>query len=258
MTAVTLALSTGVVPAENEPWVKPEQLSYTRANDSVDLMSVCKVASHILYLLSGRRYGVRTETVRPGYERHCLDISEYIRLSERAGFPVYAGGRPETVLRLKGPVQAVTSVEVDGVTLDSSEYVLFDRRYLLRTKDQFGGVQRWPFNQLLEAPLTEAGTCAVTYQWGQPVPEGGLLAAQVFAVELAKYVNKDGSALPDRTMSVTRQGVSQTVLDPSQFIKEQRTGLYLPDMWLGAVNPNGMRKRPRVVNPDDVLLARPT
>lgn len=254
MAALTLALRSGPTPDENEPWVLPEQLSYARANESVDLLSVCKVASHILYLLSGKRYGVRTETIRPAYTNSCLSLTDYISLSERVGFPISSfGGQPESVVRLKGPVQEIQSVIVDGVELDPEEYVVFDSRYLVRVNGE-----HWPLNQRIQTASTQSGTFSITYQWGQPVPEGGKLAAHVFATELAKYVNKDGSALPDRTVSITRQGVSQTVLDPSDFVKEQRVGLYLVDTWIGSVNPSGLRRRPTITNPDDVINRRQT
>lgn len=260
-----LALAPGTVPVQTEPWTTPDLLGYARAEESVDLYSVCVVASQILYLLSGRRYGVRTETLRPaaGQERcgwgglpHTItasgpSASDWLALY-RANI-----GAPDW-LQLKSPVQQILEVKVDGSVLDPSDYQLYDNRTLMRMQSSSGVSRQWPIYQRLDLPDTEVGTFSVTYQFGQSVPEGGKMAAQVFATELARYVNKDGSALPDRVVTVSRQGVTHTVLDPSQFIKMGRTGLFLPDIWLGSVNPHGARRRPSISSPESIINARPT
>lgn len=240
---LTLALAGGGgALSANGPWVTANQLSTCGADDSVDLNSVCIVASEILFLLSGSKYGIRTETVRPA-----------------AGNPVCSFGANAGELILKSPVFAVTAVKVDGVTLPTSQYQLYNNRRLVRLKNAQGNLLSWPTSQRLDIAETEVGTFSVTYQWGRGVPVGGRVAAQVFACQLAKYINNDSDcALPDRMVSVTRQGLSQTIMDPSQFIKEARTGLYLVDTWLGAVNPHGARRRATITGPDSIRSVRAT
>ena len=257
---LTLALSPGTTPTQDDPWVTPDLLGIARAEESVDLMSVCRVASQILYLLSGRRYGVRTETLRPvAGQNNCgwgnLARVPYIsadwlwRYRANEGAPEY--------LQLKSPVQSIMQVKVDGDVLNPSAYQLYDNRTLVRMHDPISGhTLRWPIYQRLDLADTEVGTFSVTYQWGQPVPEGGKLAAQVFATELARYVNREPSAMPDRTVSVTRQGISMAV-DPTPFLKGG-TGLFFVDAWVQTVNPSGSRRRPSITSPDTIMNARPT
>ena len=40
------------------------------------------------------------------------------------------------------------------------------------------------------------------------------------------------------------------LLDPMQFLDQGKTGLYLVDEAIRAVNPHGLRRRPSVINPD--------
>lgn len=259
--ALTLALAANedpLAPVLSESWTSPGELSDCHVPDTVDLASVCTVATEILFLLSGRKFGVRTETVRPrtgavdGYGLPVGVATSGGRLfGRREGEPCW--------LILKSPVQQILEVKVDGVVLDSGQYRLYDNRKLVRVPAAPGANNLWPLRQRLELDDTQVDTFSVSYQWGVPVPEGGKVAAQTFACQLAKYVNRDADcALPDRVLSVTRQGVSQTLIDPSDLIKASRTGLYLCDSWLAAVNPHGNRRRPTITSPDDVELVRPT
>lgn len=254
MTALSISLGTEFATNELEPWTSPELLAYAQAEESVDLLSVCKVASQILYLLSGRRFGVRTETIRP-FSAQC-DVGwrrGFIPSNLWAFAPISLGEPGPRYLELKSPVQEITSIRVDEEVLDDSEYRLYDSKKLFRAD---GGC--WPFNQNMDLAATESGTFEIAFKWGAPVPEGGLMAAQVFATELAKYINKQPCAFPDRTISFSRQGVSGTLLDASEFFKEAKTGLFLVDLWLSAVNPGGNRKRPSITSPETVMNARVT
>ena len=50
--------------------------------------------------------------------------------------------------------------------------------------------------------------------------------------------------------SISRQGVSYTVLDSQDFIDELRTGIYAIDLFLKTANPDKARARSRVFSPD--------
>jgi len=249
-------------PEESEPWVLASELptSVIEASEALDLDSICKVASEILFLLSGRKYGTRTETVRPhagnrgcGWQHFGSNFAYQQWLQHEA----YDEG-PDW-LKLKSPVQTVLEVKVDGTVLNADEYAVYDNAKLVRMRSSAGFSERWPLYQRLDQLDTEVGTFSVNYQWGIQLPEGGKVAAKAFATQLAKYMNNDSDcALPDRVISVSRQGVTQTLMDPSQFVKEARTGLYVVDLWLGAVNPNGNRRRPSVLGPDSPELSRLT
>ena len=230
-----------------EPWVTPDQLEGLDA-DAVDLSSVCAVATELLYLLSGSQFGVREKVARPIWSNNCWSID---RLAEnvRTGIPNTAEGRS---LALPGPVRAIEAVKIDGLVLDPSEDTLLDRRYLVRV----GGF--WPMNQDLSLPDTALGTFSVAFVWGKDVPAGGRAAAKAFAKQLGLYMAGKKCNLSDRLSTVTRQGTTRTYLDPSEFTRLSRTGLYLVDTWLATVNPSGARRRPRVFSPDDPRKARYT
>jgi hypothetical protein len=56
--------------------------------------------------------------------------------------------------------------------------------------------------------------------------------------------------LPQRVTSISRQGVSYTLLDSQDFIEELKTGIYAVDLFLKSVNPDKARARSRVFSPD--------
>ena len=77
------------------------------------------------------------------------------------------------------------------------------------------------------------------------------MAARTLAMEFCKLWNGDDDcALPQRVTSISRQGVSYTLLDSQDFIEEMRTGLYAVDLFLKTVNPDKARAKARVFSPD--------
>jgi hypothetical protein len=77
------------------------------------------------------------------------------------------------------------------------------------------------------------------------------MAARTLAMEFAKlWAGDDDCALPQRVTSVSRQGVSYTILDNQEFIQELRTGIYVIDLFLKTVNPDNARKKAKVFTPD--------
>ena len=234
MAGVSIALEHAGDQDVFEPWVTPDQLSNVDA-DSVDLDSVCMVASEILFMLSGRQFGVREKLVRP--------------TSSVDGWC----GRSERELVLPGPIREIIELRLNGQVLTEAQYMVVDRRRVLRVPNGL-----WPFGQNLAKPTTENGTFSVHFKWGKDVPEGGKAAAKLFAQQLALYMAGKKCSLSDKLSTVTRQGTTRTYLDPSEFTRLSRTGLYLVDSWLSAVNPSGARRRPRVLSPDEPRKSRPT
>jgi len=91
----------------------------------------------------------------------------------------------------------------------------------------------------------------VAYTFGAPPPVSGVQAAVELAVELAlAQSNSSECRLPRRVQTITRQGVSMTMLDAQEFLKEGRTGLYFVDLFLITVNPAGLRRNASVWSPD--------
>ncbi|MFI6326572.1 hypothetical protein ACIBG8_54250 [Nonomuraea sp. NPDC050556] len=150
-------------------------------------------------------------------------------------------------VELPGPAWLIEEVKQDGAVLDPSDYRLAaDYKTLWRVDGDC-----WPLCQNMSALDTEQGTFSVTYQRGRPVPAGsmGSAAASTLACELARL----GSAecqIPERVTQVQRDGMTYTLVDPMEFLKEGRTGVARVDMWLAMVNPDGLRSRPQVWSPD--------
>jgi hypothetical protein len=99
-------------------------------------------------------------------------------------------------------------------------------------------------------PWTPCNT-EVTYSYGTPVPLAGKMAARKLAIEFARLWSGDENCeLPQRVTSVSRQGVSYTILDNQEFIDELRTGLYEIDLFLKVTNPDNARRKSKVFSVD--------
>lgn len=234
-------------------WVQPEELG-NYANTEY-AQEAAQVASYLLWAMSGRkftgevtvteRYVCAKRAYRMGpssknyyatlisgevYNIPITDFQEYAEL-------VSDGLSPESRIKLRGrPVTKVHTVRTrDGRILDPSTYYLVDHS----TIQASAGVPWTPCN------------IEVTYTYGQTVPVAGKMAARTLAMEFAKlWAGDEDCALPQRVTSISRQGVSYTLLDSQDFIDDVRTGLYAVDLFLKTVNPDKARARSRVFSPD--------
>jgi hypothetical protein len=224
-----------------------------------------KVATELIWRLSGRRFGLCPITVRPC--RTSCDQPELPAWPPPAGqtsWPVLTGGgwinaacgpcarrrRDCSCVELQeitlpGPVHEITEVRVDGQVLDAAAYAVHDHRLLVRTDGEV-----WPDCQDLTAAPDQPGAFTVTYLQGVEVPPGGRYAAGVYACELLKACTGGQCRLPRRVQSLTREGVTLTFLDPMDFLDKGRTGIPEVDQWLAAVNPTGQRAPSQVYSPD--------
>ena len=234
-------------------WVSVEELdSYA---DHEYAYEAVKVASQLLWSMSGRKYGGIT-TVTEKYV--CASRAYRLGASARNYTPELVGGdmynipfdefddyaelttdgmSPSTRLRLRGrPVIKIDSVrDRTGKIVDPSNYYLVDHSTL-----QARSGTAW-------APCN----IEVTYTYGSPPPATGKAAARVLATEFIKlWSGNDDCALPQRVTSISRQGVSYTVLDNQDFIDDLRTGLYVVDLFLKSTNPDKARAKARVFSPD--------
>jgi hypothetical protein len=210
-----------------------------------------RMAAEYLWRYSGRQFGLCEGTIRPCRQesyagrstygsgpgagspwRPTLVGGEWFNVGCGAGHADLCGCQYGQSLTFETAVHDVTSVEIDGTTLDPSAYRVDDRRYLVR---QDGG--RWPYCQDLSKPLGEPGTWAVTVQVGSPTPAGGQIAAGRLACELAKAASGDKACgLPQRWQSITRQGVTiSAALDSFEGLDEGKTGIWVIDSWVASV-----------------------
>lgn len=242
-------------------WANVEDLGeYAESDYAYDAV---KTASFILWALSGRKFsGVTTVTERyvslfdpylgtsvavPSYTPELIDGEVYNFPTSRffGGDMMNDGTTPSTRIRLRGrkvvKIHAVRTV--DGELVDPLSYYLSDHATLSAVPGA-----SWPM-----------AAVEVTYTYGSPPPTAGRNAARMFAIELVKmYDDDDSCALPQRVTSVTRQGVSYTILDDQAFIDELKTGIYAIDLFLKAVNPDKARARARVFSPDTPRARRIT
>ncbi len=245
-------------------WVTPEELgTYTNSDYAYE---ACKSASYLLWGMSGRKFsGVTTVT-----ERYVSSYDPYLRSGGSSltytpilvdgnvmniatgGFNRYAdddfqgdGTSANSRVRLRGRkvVKIHTLRDLDGNIIEPTKYYLSDHSTILATPGA-----GWSPSQV-----------EVTYTYGSPPPTAGRAAARVLATELVKlYEDDDTCALPQRVTSISRQGVSYTLLDNQDFIDELKTGIYAIDLFLKTVNPDKARARARVFSPDQPRARRIT
>jgi len=225
------------------PWVVPPLPCAEEIDASVDQDEIAAVATEVLFVLSGRQFGVRTQTVRPRVlSSSCA--SRRACLPGGSSFPEWGvcGGRTFTIDELAGPILDVTEIRVDGVVLDPAAYRVSPGRITRTDGQSFPCCQDEVDGGLL-----------VSYSWGKSVPDTGLLAARELACQLALAAAPATSGkckLPTRVQTISRQGITMALLDPQDFLDNGRTGLYLCDLFLSAFNPGKSRRRARVFSPD--------
>lgn len=212
-----------------------ERPNHPRAEEAIDM------ASFILWSLSGRQFtGIRTVT--EVYSTHTA------MAAKAEPYPSYLHGHFYNAasdcccsgcgvfhrIRLRGtPVRRIIKVHVDGRLLQPDEYVLLDHGVL----------------GFLTPNACGAECITVEYMYGF-LPPGGADAAALLANELLLASDGEDCNLPQRVTSISRQGVSFTLLDPQDFLKDRRTGIYEIDLLLSAINPSKALMKPRVFSVD--------
>ena len=250
----------GASTAPCQPWVDVSTVAACcTVTDLTELEVWAQVATDVLYVLSGRQFqGVCERTIRPCSVTCGCGCHSYGYGGIWGGgwwTPGYVPSRPRCCppqIDLGGVVASVASVKVDGETLAASSYRLDEGRWLVRMAGEDGTNEGWPCCQRLDLPSTDECTFEIVYVTEADVPEMGKRAAAELACEMAKACSTTAGEcrLPKRVTNLTRQGVTMTLLDPQDFLDNGRTGLYLADLFLVAVNPNGLRAPPRVISPD--------
>jgi len=237
-------------------WVNVEELgTYGESNYAYD---ACKTASYLLWGMSGRKYSGTTTVT----EKYVSSYDPYLRLGSSAKNyqPVLVNGHVENV-RSDGFGRFGEYDFLGDGTSSRSRLRLRGRKVIKihNMRDQFGKIIS-PTKYYLSEHSTIIATpganwspsnVEVTYTYGTPPPIAGKAAARILAIELVKlYENDDSCALPQRITSISRQGVSYTLLDSQDFIDELRTGIYAIDLFLKTANPDRARARARVFSPD--------
>jgi hypothetical protein len=243
------------------PWATPGDVpdkvkTETGITDDVQWLRPLELASELLWMLTGRRWlGVgctETVTLRSTGATQGRGSWPYSRTWGQCpcwGFGGWSGGwlwpptsyagahiaRPFAVKLPRSEASAVTSVTIGGVAF--TDFELTHDGWLRRTDGQ-----GWPVC---------GDETVITYQFGTPPPAGGVAACVALGTELAKDMyNLDDCQLPARTTSISREGITMTVIDPQTFLDKGRTGLVSVDIWLSAINPTSRTQRAMIWSPD--------
>lgn len=214
-----------------------------------DAQYAVDAASWILYKLTAEKYpGVRMSTEWYGLQTTscyagCYSYASASPLDALVARPhhhyfldlSYYDAPRQVRLRHK-PINSVSLVKVGTETVAASAYYVANNAYLVH-QNNCG----WELNRGLE----------VTYSHGVNPPAAGKRAAERLANEfILSFQGSEQCRLPDRVTSVSRQGTSYTIMDPMEFMKDGRTGIYEVDLFIAAANPAGARLRPKVFSPD--------
>ncbi len=225
-------------------------------SSSVLFDAVAEQASSLLFSISGRLFAgtCGPRVVRPA----CSDCYCGYQVLSRGyvigpwdyGYPLMLCSScllacEPSLVKLAGvPIREVTGVKINGETLDTDQYRVFNDRYLQRLNSQ-----RWPVAQNLTLPDTEDNTFSITYTFGADPPALGVAAAASIACELYKACSSGigECRLPSGVTRYTRQGVTVDKLAFTSWgYRDGRwaTGLPLVDAFLASVNPSGLQRRP--------------
>lgn len=98
------------------------------------------------------------------------------------------------------------------------------------------------------APASRDITVDYTYGSAPPIDIQRAInqLAQQFA--FAEVCDWENCKLPERVTSVSREGISYTLIDPQDFLDQGRTGLYFVDLVINAYVPT--KARSRVMSPE--------
>lgn len=212
-------------------------------------------ATDILWMLTGRAFGLCTDTARPMAEcRHSGTWfgnrgPTWVNGGLNAVSPVNVPscgcfGTTAEVRLSDDPIHSVEEVWIDGVQLDATAYKVRDGRRLVRVD---GGM--WPTRQDFGVGDKDVGAFYVEFTRGVEVPRAGQVAAGVLACEDLNAQQGARCRLPRGTTSVDRQGVSVEI-DPHEYFSAGLTGIDEVDQWIMAVNPAQLRTPSRAYSVD--------
>lgn len=230
---------------------------YADVEDDACLTSAVRMASEVLYELSGHQFsGWCQSTLRPcqdggwcGFRTQILSRGHVVW---NAGW--YMDGAEACScgflprITLPGVAQSIVSVTINGQVLSPSAYRLDPDNTLIRID---GGA--WPACQSMIAADDADGAFTVVYTHGYEPPEIGRRAVVELAHEFWLACNSQPCSLPTGVVEVRRQGI--TVKRNADLWTSGATGLTAVDTFLAAY-----RQKPGflVMSPDIAPTARRT
>lgn len=232
------------------------------------VLRMIPVASKMLYDRTARRFsGVCPATVRPSRRPQGSLLSPWLGpwlsswQSDWGIGSCWSPGQPfacscdipSQVSLGYYPIRQITEVKVDGTVLSPTAYRLDDHRWLTRI-DGSG----WPSCQDLTADPSLTNTFQVAFLYGAEPGPDGVLAASVLTGELALAASNQTCRLPRRIVSITRQGQTQQLFDPTSLMEKGMFGIPEIDAFVTGVNPNRLQRRASISSPDSRSAVRRT
>lgn len=230
-------------------------------------------ATLIMWASTGRRYGLCETTVRP-CRQNCEDGGDGWVWAYGSWVPYIANGvwrncwcgtgagcqscRASCQVWLPGPVNEIINVTVDGAIVDPTTYEIQAQDgawWLVRLRDT-DTTACWPDHQNFDRPLGTTDTWSVTYNKGIPIPAGVSGAAGILAVEWARGCTGGTCRLPGRVQNLTRQGVTVSMASVDMMLSHGLTGIAEVDQVITAVNPSGLKGRPRIASVETIRRVR--
>lgn len=214
------------------PFLLPKNCrALDQIEDPDEFEAIYTMAAEFLWRWTGQIFGVGEVTAYPVHRRGVvpwkLGSTFYGRGPYGSRHYAWPGVRHPSAVDhshayLHNP-RDIVSVTLGDRQLEPEEYLL-QGSVLVRTDGK-----AWPLDQ---NPAFE-----VVYTSGLDVPKGGQIATGVLACEFAMAITNDPHcSLPQRLQSVTREGVSMTVMDQFEDLDDGRTGIWLIDNWVSSVS----------------------
>ncbi len=231
-------------------------------------LQAANYAKLVLWAATGRQFGLCELTVRP-CGRYCESWAGWdgVYYDANGGWIPYLwqgewhncwcgsngpGGRctcsPDCQVYLPGPVFSISSVRVDGASLNvtGGDIFVLDQQWLVRTDT----TACWPLCADQNLAPGDVNAFEVTYLRGIPVPDALANAYASLSCEYARACLGLPCRLPGRVSSISRQGVTISMTDVEQLLQHGLTGLWEVDMVIRSLNPAGLAGRTRFYSPD--------
>lgn len=258
----------------NGPWCTRAQVlqwpwfaSLTTVDPSL-LDQLCWIATTWLWRATGRQFsGPGQTTVRPvgaivtspsnafRFGASGGDASSWFNSRIGSfGWPIPWGRNEYAFEILLGhtPVRSIDQVVQDGLILAPTTYRLDDARWLVRIDGQTWPYwQDWTHDSAPGAGGDQSSTMQVKLTWGEDPPPDGIYAASTLAGELGLAAASTGECrLPRNVQSVTRQGTSMLMMDPSVLLANGLFGIPEIDQFVRSTNPHHLQQPATMTSPD--------
>ena len=227
------------------PWITAAETAFP---ESPYAQTAVEYATFVLYKLTAEKYPGISRTTE-SYVAESRGSSHADPVSTEALQNIQRIGVPTSIqypkrLYLRGtPAHEVFSVHYGKTPLDTSEYILFNKRFL---KLSNGAIWNYACDQR---------GITVEYSYGMLPPQAGILAATTLANELLILMGEGSDMnqcrIPERVRSVSREGISFDMIDPQEFMDDGRTGIWEIDLFIRTANPSRAKKQPRLLSASD-------